>query len=108
MLSLQTINSPSKGTFSILSRKVADDQIKQKIENGSIEAIGLIQGQLAEIIVAGDIAQKASNVEITEITGVCPQHIVMIGVFGDTASVSEALKAVRNWVKNGCNQDLKS
>lgn len=38
--------------------------------------------------------EKASNVNITEITGMCPQPISVIGVFGDTASVSEALKAV--------------
>lgn len=104
MLSIQTINSPSEGTFSILSRKVLDNQVKEKMEDGSFESIGLMQGQLAEILVAGDIAQKASNVEITEITGLCPQHVVLIGVFGDTASVAEALKAVRSWIKNGLQQ----
>lgn len=100
MLFIQTINSPTEGTCRILARKVLDNQVKEKIENALIESIGLIQGHLAEILVAGDIAQKASGVEIAEITGLCPQHVVMIGVFGDTASVSEALKAVQNWFKN--------
>ena len=103
MLSIQTINSPSRGIFSILSRKILDNGVKERIEDGSFESIGLIQGHLAEILVAGDIAQKASAVEITEITGLCPQHVVMIGVFGDTASVAEALKAVRGWTKTSAS-----
>ena len=68
--------------------------LKVNLRMGHIISLGLIQGPLAEIIVAGDVAEKASSVDITEIPGVCPQHITMIGVFGDTASVSEALKAV--------------
>ncbi len=94
MLTIRTINSPSKGTVNILSRKIHEDCIKNKLDNGIYNALGLIQGPLAEIIVAGDVAEKASNVDMTEIQGVCPQHITMIGVFGDTAAVSEALKAV--------------
>lgn len=94
MLTIKTINSPSRGTINILLRKIHDDSIKSKLEDEKYNSLGLIQGSLAEIIVAGDIAEKASNVDITEISGICPQHITMIGVFGDTAAVSEALKAV--------------
>jgi ethanolamine utilization microcompartment shell protein EutS len=100
MLTIKTINSPSKGTVNIISRKIHDESIKSKLEDGTYNSLGLIQGPLAEIIVAGDIAEKASNVEITEIPGVCPQHITMIGVFGDTAAVSEALKAVEKWKRS--------
>ena len=94
MLTIKTINSPSKGTINIILRKIHDESIKSKLENGTYNSLGLMQGPLAEIIVAGDIAEKASNVDVAEIPGVCPQHITMIGVFGDTAAVSEALKAV--------------
>ena len=97
MLLIKCINSPSKGTTNILLRKVNDDYVKEKLKKGEFNAVGLIQGQLTDIIVAGDIAEKASNVEISEITGICPQHITMIGVFGDTSAVSEALKAVEDW-----------
>jgi ethanolamine utilization microcompartment shell protein EutS len=94
MLTIKTINSPSRGTINIILRKIHDESIKSRLEDGAYNSLGLIQGPLAEIIVAGDIAEKASNVDIAEIPGVCPQHITMIGVFGDTAAVSEALKAV--------------
>lgn len=100
MLMLRIINSPSKGTLHILSRKINENHIKEILNKGVINSLGLIQGQLAEIIVAGDIAEKASDVEIVEIAGVCPQHITMIGVFGETAAVSEAIRAVGNWMKN--------
>ena len=94
MVSIKTINSPSQGVVNILLRKINDDHIKDNLQKGLINSLGLIQGQLSEIIVAGDVAEKASNVNITEITGMCPQHMSVIGVFGDTDSVSEALKAV--------------
>ena len=94
MLTIKTINSPSRGTINIILRKIHDESIKSKLESGTYNSLGLMQGPLAEIIVAGDIAEKASNVDIAEIPGVCPQHITMIGVFGDTAAVSEALIAV--------------
>ena len=97
MLLIHTINSPSDGTMRILSRKIQYSRMKEELERGNVNSVGLIQGQLSEIIVAGDIAQKASNVEIVEITGMCPQHVSMIAVFGDTSSVLEALNAVHTW-----------
>jgi len=92
MLTIKTINSPSRGTINIILRKIQEESIKSKLDKGTYNSLGLVQGPLAEIIVAGDIAEKASNVDVAEIQGVCPQHIAMIGVFGDTAAVSEALK----------------
>lgn len=97
MILIKSINSPSKGIMRILLRKIKDDIVKEYLQKGIVNSLGLIQGQLAEIIIAGDIAEKAANVEIAEISGVCPQHIMMIGVFGDNAAVSEALKAVEIW-----------
>ena len=103
MITIKTINSPSKGTIGIILRKINDEDIKSRLKVGEFNSLGLIQGHLAEIIVAGDIAEKSSNVEVAEISGVCPQHITMIGIFGDTAEVSEALKAVEKWVKVNTN-----
>lgn len=98
MTSIKTINSPSQGVINILLRKINDDHVKENLQKGMVNSLGLIQGQLSEMIVAGDIAEKASNVDIAEITGMCPQHISMIGIFGDTASVSEAVNAVEKWL----------
>lgn len=99
MIVIESINNPSKGIMRILLRKIKDDIVKDYLQKGTVNSLGLIQGQLAEIIIAGDIAEKAANVEIAEISGICPQHITMVGVFGDNAGVSEALKAVEIWSK---------
>lgn len=96
MLTLKTINSPSPGVLRILSRRIKDERIKERIKKGQVKALGLVQGQLAEVISASDLAEKASNVEVAEIAGTCPQHIAMIGIFGDTAEVSEAMQAIAN------------
>jgi ethanolamine utilization microcompartment shell protein EutS len=100
MLTVKILNSPSKGTMRILERKVCDDQIKEMIQNRKVMAIGLVQGSVADVIMAADVAEKASNVEISEINGNCPQHITMIGVFGDIAAVNEAINAIRTWEKD--------
>lgn len=99
MLTIKILNNPSKGTMRILQRKVCDDQIKEMLLNEKVMAIGLVQGSVAEIIMAADVAEKASNVEISEINGNCPQHITMIGMFGDVTAVNEAINAIRTWEK---------
>ena len=100
MLTIKILNSPSQGTMRILQRKVCDEQMKVMLQNEKVRAIGLVQGSVADIIMAADIAEKASNVEISEINGNCPQHITMIGMFGDVAAVNEAINAIRMWEKD--------
>ncbi len=99
MLTIQMIKKPSKGTIRLLQRKVYDQQVKTILEKNQIDAVGLIQGQVAEIIAAGNVAEKAASVEIAEITGSCPQHMTVIGIFGETSAVAEAIKAVEIWIK---------
>lgn len=101
MLTIQVIRSPSKGTIRLLSRKIHDEQVKAILQKNMADAVGLIQGPLAEMIVAGNIAEKAANVEIAELMGTCPQHITVIGIFGETSAVLEATKAVRDWADRG-------
>ncbi|MEL7566062.1 MAG: BMC domain-containing protein [Dehalobacterium sp.] len=60
-------------------------------------AVGLVQGALADMITAADVAEKAAQVEVEEIRGICPQHVTLIGIFGDIADVDAALKAVREF-----------
>lgn len=99
MLTVQVINTPSKATIKILSRRISDDDVKEKLRRGAFTSLGLIQGPLASMITAADIAEKAASVEVAEVIGNCPQHITLVGVFGDISSVSEALKAVKAWEK---------
>ncbi len=100
MLNIKIINNPAKGTIRLLLRKISDEPVKDYLKNGAVDALGLIQGPLAEIVAAADIAEKASDVQIAEITGSCPQHITMIGVFGETSSVKESINAVQSWIKS--------
>lgn len=60
-------------------------------------AVGLVQGALADMIMAADVAEKAAQVEVEELRGVCPQHVTLIGIFGEIADVDTALKAVREF-----------
>jgi hypothetical protein len=77
MLTIKVINTPSKGIIQVLCRRVADEIVKEKLKKGVYTSLGLIQGPLAAMITAGDLAEKTSNVEIAEIIGNCPQHITV-------------------------------
>lgn len=94
MLTCAIINSPSVGSVNILKRKITDREIRDRLEKRRVEAVGLVQGQLAQIIVAADVAEKAADVMVTEISGSCPQHITMIALFGDTSAVRSAMEAI--------------
>lgn len=63
------------------------------------DAIGLVQGKLIDMIYAADIAEKAVGVTVEDIRGTCPQHMVLIGIFGDTASVEAALNEIKSRMK---------
>ena len=95
MLSFKIINRPSKSVMTLLKNRIHDKRIKDWLANGNIEAVGLIQGPLGSIIAAMDVAEKTADVEVVEINGTCPQHIVLIAVMGDTASVNVSMEAVR-------------
>ena len=54
MLTIKILNSPSKGTMRILQRKVCDEQIKEIIQDEKVRAIGLVQGSVADVIMAAE------------------------------------------------------
>jgi len=95
MLSFTIINRPSKSVMTLLKNRIHDKGIKDWLTDGKIEAVGLIQGALGSIIAAMDVAEKTSDVEVAEINGTCPQHIVLIAIMGDTASVNASMEAVK-------------
>lgn len=96
MLYCELIHNPSPGSLQILKRKIHDRELVAYLNAHRVEAVGLIQGQLAPIMVAADIAEKAANVKVAEIAGSCPQHITMIAVFGSTSAVKVAIEAVKS------------
>jgi microcompartment protein CcmL/EutN len=46
------------------------------------------------MIYAADIAEKAADVRVFDLKGTCPQHLTMIGIFGDIAAVKASLEAI--------------
>jgi microcompartment protein CcmL/EutN len=47
-----------------------------------------------DMIAAADVAEKAANVRVFDLKGICPQHITMIGIFGNVADVKAGLAAI--------------
>ncbi|HHX66827.1 MAG: BMC domain-containing protein [Miniphocaeibacter sp.] len=86
------IKSPSKATIDILNRRKGS---KENIDFKNIDAVGLVQGKLIDIIYASDIAEKSAGVIVEEIKGSCPQNIIVIAIFGDTSSVEVALENIK-------------
>lgn len=91
-MKIQFIKAPTPGVLVMLSRRAAD---RARILGSNPGAVGLVQGALADIITAADVAEKAAEVWVEEIRGICPQHFAMIAIFGEIAEVATALDAVR-------------
>ena len=68
---------------------------------GRTDAIGLVQGRMIEMVCAADVAEKAVGVTVEDIRGNCPQNMILLAIFGDTASVEAALDEIRKKEKEG-------
>ncbi|MEL1134348.1 BMC domain-containing protein [Desulfitobacterium sp. THU1] len=90
------IKSPSQGTVDLLLRRKGSAP-SVAIEN--YDAIGLVQGRMIDMVFAADVAEKAAGVVVEDIKGHCPQNLIMIAIFGDTASVEAAIKDIRYKLK---------
>lgn len=93
------IKSPSQGAIDILMRRRATKSVNQDQETGQIQAIGLVQGRMIEMISAADIAEKAAGVTAEDIRGNCPQSMMLLALFGDTASVEMAIAEIKRGEK---------
>ena len=87
------IKKPSKGTIDILMRRRGTNS--KELPPYGIDAVGLVQGKMVEMVVASDIAEKATGVTVEDIRGSCPQNMILLAIFGDTASVEEAMEEIR-------------
>ena len=86
------IKSPSQGTIDILCRRKGSGTATPI---GRTDAIGLVQGRMIEMICAADTAEKAVGVTVEDIRGSCPQNMILLAIFGDTASVEAAMDEIR-------------
>lgn len=92
-MEFRIIKSPSPGTIDILMRRKGSPKGELPLET---DAIGLVQGRMIEMIVAADIAEKAVGVTVEDIKGSCPQNMILLAIFGDTASVESAISQIRH------------
>lgn len=97
-MDIRIIKSPSAGTVDILLRRKGSDR---NTLPPCTDAIGLVQGKMIDMVVAADIAEKAVGVTIEDIRGSCPQNMILLAIFGDTASVESALAQIRREVQGG-------
>jgi microcompartment protein CcmL/EutN len=95
---LRIIKSPSPGTVDILMRRKGSSKSERP---PVIDAIGLVQGRMIEMVVAADIAEKAVGVTVEDIRGSCPQNMILLAIFGDTASVESALAQIKQEAEGG-------
>lgn len=102
-MNLRIIKSPSAGTVEMIRRRIALSGQMDTEEN--VDAIGLVQGQMIDMLCAADIAEKAVGVKVYDVRGVCPQHMSILALFGDTASVADALQEIDNKLKEGKYND---
>jgi hypothetical protein len=92
---IQIISHPSPGVFAFLRQRVGATGKKAFPEaEVPFTAVGLVQGRVIDMVAAMDVAEKAANVNVFDLRGLCPQHITMIGVFGDIADVKASIKAI--------------
>jgi ethanolamine utilization microcompartment shell protein EutS len=90
------IKSPSKGTLDMLVRRMG---VSNSEDLACSDAIGLVQGMMIDMVCATDIAEKAVGVKVKDIKGSCPQNMIMIAIFGDTASVESAIQEIKTKLK---------
>ena len=94
-LSSRIISHPSPGVFEFLRQRVGAVGKKVFAEaEVPFSAVGLVQGKLVDMIAAADVAEKAGDVRVFDLRGLCPQHITMIGIFGDIADVKASIEAI--------------
>lgn len=91
-MEFRIIKSPSKGTVDILMKRIGTGASN---DLSCIDAIGLVQGRMIDMICAADIAEKTVGVTVSDIRGSCPQNMIMIAIFGDTASVESAILEIQ-------------
>ena len=97
-MEIRIIISTSQGTIDILMRRKGSPHSETP---PVIDAIGLVQGRMIEMVVAADISEKAVGVTVEDSRGICPQTMILLAIFGDTASVESALAQIKQEAEGG-------
>jgi len=97
-MEFRIIKAPSTGTLDILARRMGTGS-QASLEG--VDAIGLVQGRMIEMICAADIAEKAVGVTVEDVRGSCPQNMILIAIMGDTSSVESAMQEIKYRLEGG-------
>ena len=97
-MEVKIIKSPAPGTIVSLLRRQGSGA---STPIASVDAGELVQGRMIEMVCAADVAEKAVGVTVEDIRGNCPQNMVLLAIFGDTASVEAALEEIKRKEKEG-------
>lgn len=92
-MDIRIIKSPSAGTMQILRQRITDGATG---DFANAVAVGLVQGKLIDMICAADIAEKLVDVTVRDVRGSCPQNMILLAIFGDTAAVEAAVEQIRS------------
>lgn len=103
-MDIRMIKSPSAGTLEIITNRIGSSF---NADLGCVDAIGLVQGKLIDMVCAADIAEKAVGVTVRDVRGSCPQNMVLLAIFGDTSSVEAALAQIELDMTS-CNCDKQT
>lgn len=89
-MDMRIIKSPSEGTLEILRQRC-----NRPLPQDEIDAVGLVQGKLIDMICAADVAEKIVDVAVRDVRGSCPQNMILLAIFGETAAVEAAMERIR-------------
>lgn len=103
-MDIRIIKSPSAGTLEIIKNRISNHVAE---DLGCVDAIGLVQGKLIDMVCAADIAEKAVGVTVRDVRGSCPQNMVLLAIFGDTSAVEAALAQIELEMTS-CNCDKQT
>ncbi|WP_413537930.1 BMC domain-containing protein [Enterococcus malodoratus] len=98
-MDFRIIKSPSKGTLEIITKRIGMNQATKEIDFSQFDAIGLIQGKLIDMVCAADLVEKAAGIIAVDVRGSCPQNMILLAIFGDTASVETAIDDIKQKMK---------
>ena len=93
-MKIHVMKTVSEGTKQIIIRRARMEGLEMLFRENS--ALAVINGNVSDLIYASDLAQKASDVEVFEISGNCPQQMTCLAILGTAAAGDEAVDRINS------------
>lgn len=95
-MKIEIIQAPTRSFMQMVMSNI-NAAARDEIQLGKWGAVGLIQAHLIELYHGADLAGKASDVKTALVSGNCPQHVQMLAIFGNPASVKAAVEKIQQY-----------